>query len=228
MRLLITGASGQLGGYLLRAARARGIEIIAWSGSRTGTLEGVPLRPVELADGDTIASAFVEARPTAVIHAAALASVVECHRDPERAEQVNVRASGVLAELAGRAGARLVFTSTDLVFDGARGGYREEDAAAPLSIYGRSKRAAEQVVQSMPGTAVARLSLLYGPTVVGRPSFFDEQLLALRQRRPVRLFADEWRTPLTCAAAASALLRLVESDFGGLVHIGGPVRVSVL
>src|SRR5262249_57758387 len=130
------------------------------------------------------------------IHAAALASVADCQRDPARAERVNVQGTAQLAELAAKTGARFLFISTDLVFDGAKGNYGESDVPAPLSIYGRSKLAAEAPVLALPRGVVARLSLLFGPTLSERLSFFDQQLAALRQGRPGRLFAHAWRTPL--------------------------------
>jgi dTDP-4-dehydrorhamnose reductase len=228
MRLLVTGASGQLGGYLLRELRDAGAAVTAWSGSRRGELFGVPLYPVDLADADAVAAAFREARPDAVIHAGAWARVADCHRDPGRASRVNTAGSRTLAELAAGAGARLLFVSTDMVFDGERAPYREGDPPTPLSVYGRTKADAEAAVLAAPRAAVARASLLFGPTLVGRPSFFDEQAAALRAGTPLTLFADEWRTPLDLATAARALTALARSDFTGLLHVGGPERLSRL
>jgi dTDP-4-dehydrorhamnose reductase len=228
MRLLLTGASGQLGGYLLREWQQQDGAVVAWSGRRQGELFGCPLRPVDLADPDAIAAAFREARPDAIAHAAALAGVADCYREPERAAWINTRGSAVLAELADRAKVRLVHVSTDMVFNGERGGYREEDAVAPLSIYGRTKAEAERAVLAYPRHVVARVSLLFGPSLVGRPAFFDEQVTALRAGRPLALFHDEWRTPLSLLAAARGLLALTASDGVGLLHMGGPERLSRL
>ena len=225
MRVLVTGASGQLGAYLLREFRGRA-DLVAWSGSRRGDLLGVPLLPVELADPAAITAAFRAARPDVVIHCAALARIADCHRAPDRARRVNVAATAALAGECARSGARLVFVSTDLVFDGERGGNREDDPPVPLSVYGRTKRDAEDAARAAPRATVARLSLLYGPSLNGRASFFDEQTAALRQRRNVTLFTDEWRTPLDLATAARALAALAESDVKGLWHVGGPERLS--
>jgi dTDP-4-dehydrorhamnose reductase len=228
MRILVTGASGQLGVYLLRELRGRPDDVVAWSGTRAGELFGTPLRPVDLADRDGVAAAFRSARPDIVIHAAALSSVARCHREPEAARAVNAGGSECLAELAEAAGARLLLVSTDLVFDGERGWYTEGDAPSPLSVYGRTKALAEAAVQAHPRGVVARVSLLFGPTLVGRPSFFDEQVAALRERRPCTLFADEWRTPLSLFSAARALVALARSDYVGVLHLGGPERMSRL
>jgi dTDP-4-dehydrorhamnose reductase len=228
MGWLVTGASGQLGGYLLRYLHDRGEPVVAWSGSSTGDRFGIPLVPVDLADADAVATAFRAARPDTIIHAGALARVDTCYGDPVRARLVNTEGSARLAELAGQAGARLVLVSTDLVFDGTRGGYTEDDPPRPLSVYGRTKADAEAAVLAVPRTAVARVSLMFGPTLAGRPSFFDHLLAALRAGRPVTLFADEWRTPLSLDAAARALVAMAESGVTGLLHIGGPERLSRL
>jgi dTDP-4-dehydrorhamnose reductase len=228
MRWLVTGASGQLGGYLLRELSSRGVEVTAWSGSRTGSLFGIPLQPVDLGDPARVAAAFREARPEAIIHAGAISGVAECHRDPGRAQRVNTQASAVLAELSAQAGARLLLVSTDLVFDGGKGWYREEDTPGPLSVYARTKVAAEQAVLATPGSVVARVSLLFGPTLVGRPAFFDQQAAALCQGQPLPLFEDEWRTPLSLATAARALVTLAAAEMTGLIHLGGPERLSRL
>jgi dTDP-4-dehydrorhamnose reductase len=201
--------------------------VIAWSGSRTGTLLGVPLHPVDLTDRDTLSDAFRAARPDVVVHTAALTTIAGCFRSPLAARAVNVEGSAALAELAAAAKARLLLLSTDLVFDGERGWYREQDAPSPLSIYGQSKVAAEAEVLAVPGSAVARVSLLFGPSIGGR-SFFDEQVAALRGGTACTLFEDEWRTPLGVHTAARAVLDLARSDFVGVVHVGGPERLSRL
>jgi dTDP-4-dehydrorhamnose reductase len=218
MRVLVTGASGNLGGYLLRQLQGTGHAVTAWNGSRE----------CDLCQPATIRAAFAAARPDVVLHAAALATVAACHRDPDRARRVNVDATALLADLCAAGGARLVFVSTDLVFDGDRGDYAETDEPAPLSVYGRSKRAAELAVLTGPRHLVVRVSLLFGPTLTGRPAFFDEQVRALRQRQPVTCFTDEWRTPLSLTTAAQALTALLTADVNGVLHLGGRERLSRL
>src|SRR5947207_15878871 len=106
MRWLVTGASGQLGSYLVRHLRDRGEEVIAWSGSVRGEVCGVPLQVVDLTDPAAIPAAFRHAKPQAVIHAGALARVDECYRDPKRARRVNTDATARLAELSADADSR--------------------------------------------------------------------------------------------------------------------------
>lgn len=233
MRILLTGASGHLGSYLLRELSRTDHSVVAWSGSTTGNLFGCRLRPIRLEDPADVASAFREARPDVAIHAAAIGSIAACYSNPALAHRVNAVATGQLAELCSTSGARLVHVSTDLVFDGEQAPYTEQAATTPLSEYGRSKAAAERLVLDRAG-CVVRVSLLFGPTLTGRPTFFDQQLAALRDRQPLRLFEDEWRTPLSLVTAATGLLQLAESEFPadsrtvspGIVHLGGPERMS--
>jgi dTDP-4-dehydrorhamnose reductase len=227
MRLLITGAGGLLGAYLLRETANRD-NVVAWGGPRGGERFGISLRPIDLTDAAAVADALRSDRPDVVLHAAGLARVADCWRDPERARLVNTDATQTLANLAANAGVRLVLVSTDLVFDGENAPYRETHTASPVSVYGWTKREAEVAALATPRSAVARVSLLYGPSLHGRPSFFDEQAAALRAGRPVTLFRDEWRTPLDLVTAARALVAVAASDFSGLLHVGGPERLSRL
>jgi dTDP-4-dehydrorhamnose reductase len=181
---------------------------------------------VDLADPVTTERAFAEARPDVILHAAAMARIVDCYRNPTRARTVNTEASALLARLAAESGARLVYVSTDLVFDGERGNYREGDEVNPLSVYATTKQEAETAVLTHQRNAVVRLSLLFGPSLLGLTSFFDEQVAALRAGRPVTLFVDEWRTPLSQAVAADCLVALALSDYSGVLHLGGPERLS--
>lgn len=226
MRLLLTGASGQLGAWVLREALRQGHDVIPWCASHQTPILGIAPQVVDLTRSDDVRTAFAFARPDAVIHCAALATVAACRRDPELADRTNVQATAQLVELAAERRIPLQLVSTDLVFDGERGWYGEEDAPQPLWVYGRTKVAAERVVRAYADGTVVRVSLLFGPSLVGRASFFDQQVAALRQQQPIKLFVDEWRTPASLLTAARALLAVSTSGFAGLLHVGGPERLS--
>lgn len=227
--ILITGAAGQLGSYLLRESSRRGLTVAAWSHRQRGTLFDYPLHPVAMEDDRAVAKAFAELKPAVVIHTAALASIAACYKDSAQAEHINHRAVKLLARLCRESGARLIQVSTDLVFNGSRAPYREADSVSPLSIYGRTKANAEQAALSAPGSGVVRLSLMYGPTLVDRPVIFDQLLSALRRGEPfASLFSDEYRTPLSLEVTAQALLDLVGVAWTGILHLGGPERMSRL
>ena len=226
MRILITGASGQLGAYLLAELASSRHEVIAWSGSRPERRGAVGLTPVDLADLDLVESRLDTFRPDAIIHAAAISSAEAVRLDPARAEVVNVRATRRIAEWVESNRRRLVFTSTDLVFGGLRSFHRDDDDAEPVLAYGRTKRAAELALSCYPSAVIARLPLLFGPSRAGRPSFFDGAVAALRRGTPQTYFADEFRTPLDYRSAATGLVRLVAADLTGNIHLAGVERMS--
>lgn len=226
MRVLVTGASGCLGGWLVRALLERGEDVLAWSGTQCGSVEGLPLRPVDLSNPGATARAFEEAEPDVVIHAAAVSRTDRAHGDPELAVGVNTGGTARMAGMAGRDQVRFIHVSTDLVFDGEGAPYREGDEERPLSIYGKTKLAAEGSVREIPNSVVVRVSLMYGPSRERGRSFFDFLLESLRAGSEVRPFLDEWRTPLSLRYAAEGLAMLVRSDETGLFHLGGPERLS--
>jgi dTDP-4-dehydrorhamnose reductase len=226
LRILVTGASGGLGAYLIERLVDQGRDVIAWSGSGVGDRSGVPLRPIDLTDGEAIFRALNKAEPDAIVHLAAISSAAACLDDPARAAKVNVEATSRLAEWCARNDRRLIYASTDLVFAGSRSWNRETDPAAPLMLYGLTKVVGESPVAAIPGGLIARMSLMFGPSRSGRPGFFDAAIGDIRGGRSRTFFDDEYRTPLDYATAASILARLIETDIAGVLHVAGPERMS--
>ncbi len=225
MTVLVTGASGNLGAYLIDALRLAGHGVVAWSGSVGGERSGVRLVPVDFEAPDW-AGRLDEADPEAILHAAAIASAESVRRDPPRARAINVSATQAIARWASDRGRRLVFTSTDLVFDGSKPWNREDDPAEPVLEYGRTKKTGEAAIREVSGGLVVRLPLMFGPSRCGRPAFFDRAIAALGRGEPQTFFEDEFRTPLDYPTAAEGLVRLLESDVAGIVHLAGSERVS--
>ncbi len=225
-RWLITGAPGQLGSHVVRqlATEGRGVTILALARQPDVGTEGVAVRQAELADLDALYAAVTEFKPTHVAHLGAMTAVGDCHRQPAVAERVNIEATRVLAVAA--AGARFVFSSTDMVFDGEAAPYGEADLPRPLSHYGRTKAAAEQALADIPNTLVVRIPLLYGFPRSRRQTTFVQQIAALRAGQPLRLFSDEHRTPVWLADAARAVIGLARSGLSGVIHVSGPQRLS--
>lgn len=227
-RWLITGATGQLGGHVVRqlASDERPDAILALTGQHDVGTPGVPVQAVDLADLATLRACVAAFRPTDIVHLGAMTSVADCHARPADAEQINVQATGALAEAANELRARLLFSSSDMVFGGAAAPYRESDEPRPLSHYGRTKAAAERLLVGRERTLVVRLPLMYGLPAGARETTFTRQLAALRGGQPVRLFTDEFRTPVWLADAARALIALARSELAGIIHLAGPERLS--
>ena len=221
-RLLVAGASGFVGGRVLEALAPGSL---AWGTCRSHPRPG--LDAVDLADRDAVRRLLDERRPELVINCAAMAEPDACEKDPAAARRANADAPRALAEACAERGARLLHLSTDLVFDGARGRYAETDEARPLSVYGRTKLEGERaVLDACPSAAVVRVSLVYGFSRCGRPSFLEWLLAELKGGRRPKLFVDQWRTPTPMAQLPRVLLRLADSGAAGLFHWGGADRVS--
>ncbi|MFI5347899.1 MAG: SDR family oxidoreductase [Elusimicrobiota bacterium] len=221
--LLLTGATGFLGRRLALGMAGPWRVVGA---SRTAS--GPDSTFLDLTAPDSIRRAFDAIRPAAVVHSGAIAGPDACEQDPEMARRVNEDATRVLAELCGRAGSKLILISTDLVFDGEKGRYVEDDPPHPISVYGRVKLAAEEAALARaPGAAVVRIAAAYGRLLGGRPCFVDELLASLSRGEPVAAFMDQWRSPTAADGLAEVLLRLLaESDLEGVFHWAGADRAT--
>lgn len=163
-----------------------------------------------------------------MVHAGAESDPDACERDPERAKRVNVDAVKTLAGLCGAAGARLVHFSTDLVFDGERGLYAENDAPNPGGVYARGKLASEEAaLVRAPGAAVLRVSTAYGRPMGGRPGFIDGLREKLSRSEPVTAFTDQWRSSTAADQLPEVLAKLLaDPDLEGVFHWGGAERAT--
>jgi dTDP-4-dehydrorhamnose reductase len=228
LRILITGISGKLGGYLAREGMRRGHQLEGWSGSWRGELFGLPVEPVDLADSEAVHSALARSSAEAIIHTAALSEVKECFEHPARADRINREGTGLLARWSAQNKRRFILVSTDMVFSGDAAPYAETDSTSPISAYGRSKVAAEREALAHPEHVVARVALMVGPSLTQRRGFFDFLLTQLRDPKSptIRLFTDEWRTMLSLRVAAETLLDLLDADARGIYHVAGPERIS--
>lgn len=199
MKVLVLGASGQVGGHVLAALKNH-------------DARGTSSRDADLRDAAALARAVGDA--DAVICAAALANADYCEDHPSEAYAVNIDGARRAAEASlGRA---FVFFSTDHVFDGREGPYGEEDRPAPINVYGRTKLEAERVVLTIhPRALVIRTSLVFAP---GDRSFFSKLLAATA---PLPCWTDQVSTPSYGPNLAEAAVELLERGATGLWNVAG-------
>lgn len=225
MRILITGASGLLG---LNLALETAEKHVVYGTAKDHLLN---TRDFTVLPGDLLAPGAVEqaldqAQPDWVIHCAALANIDACEADPVLARKVNTDLPAKLATSVARGGARLVHISTDAVFDGRRGNYREEDLPNPLGVYARTKLDGETaVMQANPDAIVARVNL-FGWSLSGRRSlgeFFVRNLLAGKR---VNGFTDVYFCPLLVNDLAHLLVKMLQKELSGLYHVVSPECLS--
>ncbi|MCU0772252.1 MAG: SDR family oxidoreductase [Verrucomicrobia bacterium] len=211
----ITGTQGLIGGCLAKLAGELAPE---WS------VAPLPHPSLDLTDFRAVRARFERDSPELVIHCAAISNTDQCERQPARARQVNVEATAFLADLF--AERRLVFFSTDLVFDGQKGHYTEADLPAPLGVYARTKVEAEAKVLAHPGHLVLRTSINGGVSTSGNRGFNEVLELAWKAGRTTPLFVDEFRCPIAASVTARATWELALSEARGVYHLAGAQRLS--
>jgi dTDP-4-dehydrorhamnose reductase len=226
-RLLITGASGLLG--LNFALQAAGDARYAVTGLvNHNELAGVPFSVVQadLARPNAVAEMLESTRPELVIHCAALANLEACEAQPELAWCLNAGVPGDLAAATAQAGIKLVHISTDAVFDGQGGDYKEEDTPNPLGVYARSKLAGEEAVaQANPQAIIARVNF-YGWSLNGTRSLAEFFFRNLSAGKNVKGFTDVLFCPLLVNHLVNLLLKMVEKDLKGLYHVVSSEHLS--
>jgi dTDP-4-dehydrorhamnose reductase len=206
MRVLITGGTGQLGRALSRLA-PEGVQVTALGSSQC-----------DITDPAAVWTAVTICRPDVVVHCAAMTDVDGCEHDPRRAWRVNALGTQHVAAAAMEAGARLVYISTNYVFDGeAEEPYHEFARPNPISVYGATKLAGEEIVRALcPRHYVVRTAMLYDET--GRN--FVTTILRLACERPaLQMVADQIGNPTYAADLAAAIWRLVGQPAYGTYHL---------
>jgi len=206
LRVLITGAGGQLGHDLVRTCTDAGDEVIACDRAR-----------LDLTDRDAVYQAITSTQPDAVVHAGAWTAVDACERDPDRAFLTNGFGTQWVADASRRAGAHLVAVSTDYVFDGTKPDpYQEWDRPNPQSVYGRSKLAGEHAVNAhAPGSAVVRTAWVCGE----HGHNMVRTVLGLLDRPELAFVDDQRGCPSFTADLAPAIRRIAVERRAGVHHV---------
>ena len=210
MKILITGAAGMLGADL-REALAGEHELIL-----TDVVGGFLY--LDITDSDRVLDVIEECRPDLVIHAAAYTDVDGCERDPERAFRVNALGTRDVALGCSRGWSRMVYISTDFVFDGKKGApYAEDDVPNPINHYGASKLHGEEHVQNLCDRYfIVRTAWLYGEHGKNFPLSI---LNAARSRKEMKVVADQIGSPTFTADLALAIRDLIGTSAYGVYHI---------
>lgn len=205
MRILITGANGQLGQELTRC-RVSGSDII-----------GVDRTQMNVTSFENVRDIITDVRPDAIIHAAAFTAVDLAEACPDDAHAVNAAGTRNVAVAAEAIGARLCYVSTDYVFDGqGTTPYGEYDHTDPRSVYGKSKRAGELLVQSLCSRwFVVRTSWVYGKY---GSNFVQAMLTKSRELPKLRVVHDQVGAPTYTRDLSELLLKIVETEKYGIYH----------
>ena len=225
-RLLVTGASGLLGLNLALKSAESGWDVTGWSGRRALARVPFSAEQVDLLDLASIPARVAALSPDLIIHCAALADIDKAEQHPALAEKINTQVPEAIARAAKACGAQLIHISTDAVFDGQRGDYRETDAPNPISVYARTKLEGEQAVLAAYPQAVAARVNFYGWSPTGQRSLAEFFYTHLRSEQTMNGFTDVFFSPLYVGHLAELLLTIADRRLEGLYHVFCPQATS--
>lgn len=231
MKVLITGSNGLLGQHLipLFVADERYEVIAAGRGvNRLPSRQGYTYESVNLRNTVSVQQLLEKHRPDIIIHAAAMTQVDDCERNKDACWDTNVAATRYLIQAAEKYNAFFIFLSTDFIFDGLEGPYREEDAPNPLSYYGASKVAAERMIRnSKLPWAIVRTVLVYGTAIdMQRSNIITWVKNNLQQGKKIKVVDDQWRTPTLVQDLAEGCKLVADKQATGVFHISGNEMLS--
>lgn len=222
MKAVVIGASGLVGCHLMRVGRQRG-----WHAVGTYHKFAQPgLIPLQLINAYGVRSLLAESRPNLVFLPAFRSSVDYCEQNPDETYHINVAGSLNVVTVAAEIGAKLIFYSSDYIFDGTAGPYRETDKPNPICIYGQQKLEVEQAIsQLMQDYLILRITVVYG-WENQKKNFVYRVLETLEGKQLLKVPHDQVGSPTLVDDIAEASCRLVEAGAVGVFHIAGPDRMS--
>lgn len=232
MRILITGSNGLLGQKIVKQCLKNKIEFIATSKGENRNPDCPDDRyvPMDICNKLEINNVFQAVYPTHVIHTAAITNVDYCELNPEECREVNVQATRYLFDVSKQYQSHFELLSTDFVFDGEKGMYKETDNVHPLSIYAASKVDAEKILleSDYKNWSVARTIIVYGTANnLSRSNIILWAIDALQKQQPMNIINDQFRMPTWADDLAWGCLEICRRNKTGIFHLCGPELLSI-
>jgi len=228
-KILITGGSGLLGQYINIEAD-KFFELLTLFNSNVGNCNKFNSANADIKNIELLKELFTSFKPDIVIHTAAITnSVPQPGQSSKEIYETNVNATKNIAELCKQFDAKLIYTSTDLVYAGYRGSMLTEDAKLiPASLYAETKLVAEMKIKEiLENHLILRTALLYGFGLTHSRSHFHKMNDELKNNKPVKLFTDQYRTPIELSEAARIIIQLAQMNLiNETINVGGSERVS--
>jgi dTDP-4-dehydrorhamnose reductase len=221
MKVLVTGAGGLLGSKIVELAKD--YTVYKTHASHPFFSDSMKM---DITNEAEVRQVFSQVTPNVVIHTAAETNVDKCENRREHAWKINAEGTRILAEACNKANAKMMYISTDYVFDGEKGLYTEEDEPNPVNYYGLTKLMGEKNVEKhCENFAILRTSVLYG-THPEKPNFVKWVIAALAQGTPLTVVEDHYNSPTLADNLAEAVIEAVKSRVRGVYHASGSERTS--
>ena len=229
MKILITGGSGLLGQYL-NLELSKEHNILTLYNKNVGNCSDFKNAKVDLIQNKKFEKIFNSFNPDVAIHTVAISNPLQASQlNPKIVYDTNVNLTCLIAKLCFENNTRLVYTSTDLVYAGYRGSMLSENSKLiPVSLYAETKLMGEfKIKETFNNYLILRVALLYGFGMNKSYNHFHQMFLNLKDKIPVKLFTDQFRTPLELSDAARIINELIKKDISNeTINLGGKERVS--
>lgn len=226
MKVLVTGANGLLGQELVSLLLQNNYEVIA--ASKGPCRLALPARDqlsyhdLDITNGLASLQVLTEHKPDVIIHAAAMTQVDQCELNKIDCYNINVTATRFLVEAAKEINARFIYVSTDFIFDGCAGPYKEEDEPKPVNYYGSTKLSAEtEVAESGLEWSIVRTVLVIGNAGSTRSNIISWVKEKLQKGEKIKVVDDQFRTPTFTEDLAKGIILIIEKKAQGTFHISG-------
>lgn len=233
MKILITGSNGLLGQKLVYALKGQShIHLIAASRgeNRIRDKHGYEYETLDITDEKQVMDLIIENRPDCIINTAAMTNVDECEKNREECTKINIDSVKYLINACHLYNTHLIHLSTDFVFDGAAGPYRETDAVNPQSFYAWSKLESEKILtQSGLDYAIVRTIIIYGVVDdLQRSNIVLWVKSSLEQQKTIHVITDQYRSPTLAEDLADACITAARKRARGIYHVCGLELMSII
>lgn len=220
MKFFITGGSGLLGSRIATVADDKHELVLSHNSNPTDNTV-----KCDITNEEEVKKIIREVNPDVIIHCAAMTNVDLCEDEVDKAYKVNGDATGYLAKASDDVNAKMIYVSTDFVFDGQKGNYSESDEVNPLGVYAKSKYDGEVQLQRYTSNwAIARVSVLYGWHE--RLNFTTWVIDELRKKHEINIVTDQINSPTLADNAAEAMFEIARQDKNGIYHTAGNDLIS--
>lgn len=224
MKILVTGGSGLLGSAVSHYFREY-FDVAATYTTHKVMVNGCEMVQLDITNVKNTINTVKKIKPDVIIHTAALVGVSACEKDPALSHKTNVEGTKNLAESAKITNSRIIYISTDYVFDGKRGMYSENDIPTPINDYGKTKLEGEKLID-IENNLIVRTSIYGWNIVEGKKSFSTWLIDELSNNKRVNLFSDQFNSMMLANNCAEALKEIVDKGIKGILNIASSEKVS--
>lgn len=224
MKVLVTGCSGLLGSALCVLFR-ESFETYGTYSSHKVDIKDCNTAQLDITNARQTSSFIKKLKPEIVVHTAALVGVNACDKSPKIASKINVKGAENVLSSASKSSSKLIYISTDYVFDGKKGIYTEEDSTNPINHYGKTKLEGEQTAEKF-DSCIIRTAIHGWNIFPERQSFSSWVVDALKNKKVIDVFEDQFNSMIFVNNLAEVIKEAVEKDKKGIYHIAGSERMS--